>query len=125
MAISETSDIIIGMEATADAFKCLANPIRRSVLDQLRVSPLSVEQIFTRIIAIKKISLSSLSEHLSLLKRAGMVEVEVRATERIYSLRQDGFEDVLDWAKEYELFWDQKLKRLGDYLDRMEINEEH
>jgi len=113
------------MEATADAFKCLSNPIRRSVLDQLRVSPLSVEQIFSRVVAIKKISLSSLSEHLSLLKGAGMVEVEVRATERIYSLRQEGFVEVLDWAKEYEQFWDLRLNRLGDFLDRMDKNEAH
>lgn len=112
------------MEAAADSFRCLANPIRRSVLDQLRFRPLSVEQLFTRIIAIKKISLSSFSEHLSVLKRAGMVEVEVRATERIYSLRKEGFTEVLDWAREYEQFWDQRLSRLGDYLDRMEADEE-
>lgn len=125
MTISEKSDILSDMEATVDAFRCLSNPIRRSVLDQLRVSPLSVEQIFSRVMTIKKISLSSLSEHLSLLKRAGMVEVEVRATERIYSLRQEGFGEVLDWAKEYEQFWDQRLTRLGDYLDRMDKNEAH
>jgi len=113
------------MEAAGDAFKCLSNPIRRSVLDHLRASSLSVEQIFTRVIAIKKISLSSLSEHLSLLKSAGMVEVEVRATERIYSLRKEGFVEVLDWAKDYEQFWDLRLSRLGDYLDRMDKNEAH
>lgn len=112
------------VEAAADAFKCLANPIRRSVLDHLRLRPMSVDQIFARIITLKKISLSSLSEHLSLLKRAGMVDVEVRATERIYSLNKDGFSEVLDWAREYEQFWDQRLSRLGGYLDRMEAHEE-
>lgn len=113
------------MELASDPFKCLANPIRRSVLAALRQQPMSVEQLLTIAQEWKAISQSTLSEHLAVLRQAGMVSVQARATERIYSLRREGFTEVFDWVKEYEAFWDQKLDNLAKYLDKEHGVEDH
>lgn len=106
------------MEAILDPFACLANPIRRGVLDALRGGPLTVEQLWDRVTEVKKVSRSSFSEHLQVLRQARMVAVLARRTERIYSLNQEGFTPVLDWVQVYEVFWDEKLTSLGKYLEK-------
>lgn len=106
------------MQAVIDPFGCLANPIRRSVLDALRFGPLNVEQLWEKVQGAKKLSRSSFSEHLGVLRQANMVSVTVRRTERIYELSPDGFAPVFDWVQVYEAFWDEKLQNLSHYLDQ-------
>lgn len=106
------------MEATADAFACLANPIRRRVLDELRGGPSTVEALWQRVTEFKQTSRSSFSEHLAVLRKAGMVSVSVRKTERVYELDPAGFAPVFDWVDHYEAFWSEKLDNLSRYLDQ-------
>lgn len=106
-----------------DPFLCLANPIRRLVLDQLILGPMNVDELWTKVSKTRKLSRSSFSEHLAVLRNARMVSVSVRRTERIYELSPDGFSPVFDWVSHYEAFWDEKLTNLSAYLNKKEINE--
>jgi len=106
------------MEATLDPFACLANPIRRLVLDELRNGPSTVEALWQKVTSFKRASRSSFSEHLSILKSAGMVTVTARRTERIYELNPEGFAPVFEWVDVYEAFWSDKLENLATYLDK-------
>ena len=63
-------------------------------------------------------SQAAFSEHLSVLSRAGLVSARPQGRERIYSLNARPLAEAFDWLKPYEAFWDERLARLGDYLDR-------
>lgn len=65
-------------------------------------------------------SQAAFSEHLSVLSRAGLVQARPRGRERIYALNAGPLAEVFDWLKPYEAFWDERLARLGDYLDSKE-----
>lgn len=106
------------MVTALDPFTCLANPIRRSVLDLLVQGPLNVEELWIKITRSRKLSRSSFSEHLAVLRNAQMVTVSIRRTERIYELCPEGFTPVFDWVSHYEAFWDGKLSNLSTYLDK-------
>ena len=111
------------MDVTLDPFMCLANPIRRSVLDQLVLGPQNVDDLWTKVSRTKRLSRSSFSEHLAVLRNARMVNVSIRRTERIYELSPDGFAPVFDWVSHYEAFWDDKLSKLSTYLNNKEAHE--
>jgi DNA-binding transcriptional ArsR family regulator len=62
-------------------------------------------------------SQAAFSEHLSVLSQAGLVHASPKGRERIYALNAGPLAEVFDWLKPYEAFWDERLARLGDYLD--------
>lgn len=111
------------MDVTIDPFMCLANPIRRSVLDQLVLGPQNVDDLWKKVSRLKRLSRSSFSEHLAVLRNARMVTVSIRRTERIYELSQDGFAPVFDWVSHYEAFWDDKLSNLSTFLRKEQTHE--
>lgn len=64
------------------AFKAISDPTRRAILALLREDDLTAGEIAARF----DISWPSISHHLSVLKTAGLVQVEKRGQERLYSL---------------------------------------
>lgn len=64
------------------AFKAISDPTRRAILEHLREEDLTAGEIATRF----EISWPSISHHLNVLKAAGLVQVEKRGQERLYSL---------------------------------------
>lgn len=105
--------------ADASAFSAIAHPTRRAVLDLLLAGERSATEL--RLALAPRIPGSSqpaFSEHLSVLSRAGLVRARPKGRERIYSLTAGPLAEAFDWLKAYEAFWDDRLARLGDYLDR-------
>jgi DNA-binding transcriptional ArsR family regulator len=60
----------------------------------------------------------AISQHLGVLRRAGLVAVRRVGRERRYRLRAEPLQQVYDWVAHYERFWPGKLKALGNDLDR-------
>jgi DNA-binding transcriptional ArsR family regulator len=100
----------------ASPFGAIAHPTRREVLDLLRSGERSAGALRTAL--APSASQAAFSEHLSVLSRAGLVSARPRGRERIYSLNARPLAEAYDWLKPYEEFWDEKLAKLGDYLDR-------
>jgi len=100
----------------ASPFGAIAHPTRRAVLDLLRSGERSASALRTAL--APSASQPAFSEHLSVLFRAGLVSARPQGRERIYSLNARPLADAYDWLKPYEAFWDERLARLGDYLDR-------
>ncbi|MEU3897238.1 metalloregulator ArsR/SmtB family transcription factor [Streptomyces sp. NPDC045251] len=101
-------------------FAALANATRREVLRLLRdQGPQSVQTLADHF-AMRR---PSLSEHLKVLREAGLVSEERRGRQRIYRLEAAPLAEVQDWLHPYERFWRDKLKGLGDLLDRMPDDE--
>ena len=48
---------------------------------------------------------------------AGLVERRRDGRRQMYSLRAEPLAEVFDWVRAFELFWDDRLRRLGDYLE--------
>jgi DNA-binding transcriptional ArsR family regulator len=97
-------------------FGALAHPTRRAVLDLLRSGERSANALRTAL--APSASQPAFSEHLSVLSRAGLVRARPRGRERIYALSARPLAEAFDWLKPYEEFWDERLAKLGDYLDR-------
>jgi DNA-binding transcriptional ArsR family regulator len=97
-------------------FAALANSTRREVLRLLREQGPQPVQALADHFAMRR---PSLSEHLKVLREAGLVSEERAGRQRIYRLEAAPLADVQDWLHPYERFWRDRLKGLGDLLDRM------
>jgi DNA-binding transcriptional ArsR family regulator len=105
--------------ADSSTFSAIAHPTRRAVLDLLLAGERSATQLRLALAPrLNGTSQPAFSEHLSVLSRAGLVEAMPRGRERIYSLNARPLAEAFDWLKAYEAFWDARLAKLGDYLDR-------
>jgi DNA-binding transcriptional ArsR family regulator len=59
----------------------------------------------------------AISQHLRILRDAGLVSEQRVGRERRYQLRAAPLREVSDWVRQYDRFWQQRLGRLGAYLD--------
>jgi DNA-binding transcriptional ArsR family regulator len=88
--------------AYTNALAALADPTRRAVFERLRKGPLGVGEIA----ATLPVSRPAVSQHLKVLKDAGLVTDEARGTARLYRIHADGLRDLRDWL---DGFWDEAL----------------
>ncbi|MFF9625360.1 ArsR/SmtB family transcription factor [Streptomyces griseosporeus] len=107
-----------GTSAAAEdrVFAALANATRREVLRLLRDGGPQPVQALADHFAMRR---PSLSEHLKVLKDAGLVSEQRSGRQRIYRLEAAPLAEVQDWLHPYERFWRDRMKGLGDLLDRM------
>ena len=89
------------------ALDALGNPTRRAILHELRVRPMSVNEIADRL----PVSRPAVSRHLRLLQEAGLVETREDGTRNIYSVRMQGFASVRAFVDD---FWASALVRLEE-----------
>ncbi|HZG75652.1 MAG TPA: autorepressor SdpR family transcription factor [Paenibacillus sp.] len=81
-----------------DAFKALADPTRRKILDLLKKGDLAAGEIAEHFDMTKP----SISNHLSILKQAGLVWDERRGQHIVYSLNTTVFQDVMKWIMDLQ-----------------------
>ena len=92
--------------ATEDqAFHAIAEPRRRAMLRLVRDRALSVNEIAEHF----DISQQAVSQHLKVLRDAGLVEMRPDAQRRLYVVRPDGMESVERFLAE---LWPAGLERL-------------
>jgi DNA-binding transcriptional ArsR family regulator len=84
------------------ALEVLADPTRRAVFERLRGGGRSVTEIASAL----PVSRPAVSQHLKVLKDAGLVRDEPRGTARIYRIHADGLRELRDWL---DGFWDDAL----------------
>ncbi|MCR2804087.1 autorepressor SdpR family transcription factor [Paenibacillus soyae] len=76
-----------------EAFKALADPTRRKILDLLKQSDLTAGEIADHFEMTKP----SISNHLNILKQAELVWVQRQGQNMLYSLNTTIFQDVMKW----------------------------
>jgi DNA-binding transcriptional ArsR family regulator len=84
------------------AIAALADPTRRTVLESLRTGPRSVGEIAEDL----PVSRPAVSQHLRVLKGAGLVSDRKEGTRRLYSVDPSGLEQLRTYV---EGFWDDAL----------------
>jgi DNA-binding transcriptional ArsR family regulator len=95
----------------AKALDCLGDSTRRQVLERLRSGPLSVGEIARDM----PISRPAVSQHLALLKQAGLVIDRPVGTRRVYYIDPRGLSAVRAW---FDQFWDQALASFQEEVER-------
>ncbi|MEU8147297.1 metalloregulator ArsR/SmtB family transcription factor [Nonomuraea sp. NPDC052129] len=106
---------------TADhVFTALASPARRELLRLLLDEG---SQPAGRLAERFDMSRPSVSEHLKVLRDAGLVAETRRGRERLYRLEAAPLMEIREWLTPYERFWREKLSGLSDLLDEMEDHE--
>jgi len=84
------------------ALHALADPTRRSVFEQLRRGPKSVGNIAAEM----PVSRPAVSQHLGVLKKAGLVGDRAEGTRRVYYIDPNGLAAIRIWLDQ---FWDDAL----------------
>jgi DNA-binding transcriptional ArsR family regulator len=86
------------------ALAALADPTRRRVFEKLRSGPKAVGVIARGM----PVSRPAVSQHLKVLKEAGLVIDRPEGTSRVYYIDPDGLGPLRAWLDQ---FWDQALAR--------------
>lgn len=94
----------------------LAEPNRREILELLRVGERPVGDLVDAL----DISQPAVSKHLRVLREAGLVDVRVDASRRMYRLRPEALRELDEWLAPYRQMWEGRLDDLGDRLDQMD-----
>jgi DNA-binding transcriptional ArsR family regulator len=95
----------------------LADPTRRSVFELLRGGPRSVGEIAGGL----PVSRPAVSQHLRVLKEAGLVRERREGTRNFYSVDADGLAEVRDY---FEELWDEALAAFKQAAESGEKGEE-
>lgn len=104
---------MVRQAATGDVYAAIADPTRRRILDRLERGDLTVSEIA----APFRVSQPAVSQHLRVLRDAGLVTPRKDGRFRRYRLNPGGLRHVYDWVAHYKRFWEKKLTRLGEFLN--------
>ena len=96
-----------------DVFAAIATPTRRAMLAMIATREMPVMELAESF----DMTLSAVSQHLSVLRQAGLIVQRKNGRQRIYRLTPEPLKEVSDWLRYYEPFWTEKLGRLGQYLE--------
>jgi DNA-binding transcriptional ArsR family regulator len=102
--------------AYASAMDALGDPTRRLIFEQLRNGPRSVGELAAGL----PVSRPAVSQHLRVLKEAGLVTERRNGTRRLYRLDPRGLEELRAY---FERFWDDALEAFKDAAERREEDE--
>jgi DNA-binding transcriptional ArsR family regulator len=94
-------------------FAALAEPRRREILDLLRDG----EQPAGAIVDAVGLAQPTVSQHLKVLREAGLVDVRADANRRLYRLRPEALHELDDWLAPYRRIWAGRLDDLERHLD--------
>jgi DNA-binding transcriptional ArsR family regulator len=98
------------------ALRALADPRRRAILALVRNGELPAGQIAERF----DVTRPAISQHLTVLREAGLISERREGTRRLYRARPAGAADLRGWLEE---FWDGGLARLGAAAEAEERRE--
>ena len=96
-----------------DTFTALADPTRRRIIESLAGGECSFGALADKF----EMTRPAVSQHLKVLRDAGIVTARADAQRRIYRLNGDSLADVEAWLGRVRDFWSQRLDRLEQLLE--------
>jgi DNA-binding transcriptional ArsR family regulator len=88
-----------------DTLVALADETRRSILGRLA----NGEARVTELAAPFDISLNSVSKHIRILERAGLVSRRIEGRDHFLSLERKRFDELTEWMLKTRAFWERRL----------------
>src|SRR5204862_8190735 len=95
------------------AWKALAGPRSRQILPLVRDGEVSAGEIAEHF----DVTRPAVSQHLTVLKEAGLVDERRNGTRRLYRARPEGLAELKDFLEE---FWEERLDALKREAEREE-----
>jgi len=96
-------------------FHALADPARRAMLERLSRGPTPVGELARPL----PMSLPSVMQHLGVLEAAGLVRSAKLGRVRTCAIEPQALSPVEQWIEARRTEWEQRLDRLGDYLESL------
>ena len=101
----------------AKAFAALSDPTRRRVFERLSRGPRAVGELADGL----PVSRPAVSQHLKVLKEAGLVTDRAEGTRRVYQIDPHGLGQVRAW---FDQFWDAALAAFAAEAERQQQEED-
>ena len=98
---------------TSDAFNAVAEPSRRDILNYLALQERAVGDIVTSL----GMEQPSVSKHLGVLRRVGLVRVRRNGRHMFYRTNAEAIRPLHDWTKTFERLWQHQLNRVKDLAE--------
>ena len=89
----------------------LGDPTRRAIFERLANGPKAVGEIASEL----PVSRPAVSQHLKVLKQAGLVTDRAEGTRRLYQLNPQGIRDLRAY---FDQFWDQALASFKEAVEK-------
>lgn len=99
-----------------DIFRALADPTRRAVFERLSGAEMTVSDLTRGF----EVSQPAISQHLAVLKGAGMVVERREGRQAWYRAAPDALSGLEAWVARYRTFWPERVEALKTVLKEMD-----
>lgn len=99
---------------TTDAFNAVAEPRRRQILSYLALRERPVGDIVNDL----NLDQPSVSKHLGVLRRVGLVHVRCAGRHKFYRTNAEAIRPLHEWAATFERYWTHQLLRVKQIAER-------
>ena len=113
--ITQDTNSMTQVSPNQDPFRAIADPNRRRMLDLM----LGHERTVGFLADDLGIAQPSVSQHMQVLRLAGLVDARSEGRRTFYSVRPAELHGVAEWIAKYEAFWTGRLDALENHLSRM------
>jgi len=103
------------MTYAIDALSTLADPTRRTIFERLAARPQAVGELASGL----PVSRPAVSQHLKVLKAAGLVTEQAEGTRHIYRIDPHGLGQIRKWLDQ---FWDASLEAFAAEVEKTETD---
>ena len=104
------------MDRLSMVFSALADPTRRAILARLAQGEATVNELAEPF----HLKLPTVSKHLKVLQRAGLVSRGRNAQWRPCRLEPAPLKEAAEWAERFRANWEQRFAKLDDYLAELQ-----
>ena len=104
---------------TADIFNAIAEPRRRRLVERIAGREVTV----TEAVKLTGWSQPTVSKHLGVLKRVGLVVERRNGRYRLYRVNPHKLAPVRQWVIQFDQYWINSLEQLDDYLNELQGGE--
>ncbi|CAM5180061.1 ArsR family transcriptional regulator [Bosea thiooxidans] len=99
-----------------DIFRALADPTRRAIFEKLATGAMNASALREGM----AISQPAMSQHLSVLRGAGLVREERQGRFVNYEVDPEGLAQIAQWLAKYRAYWPARIDALRDLLKGMD-----
>ncbi|RUU00240.1 ArsR family transcriptional regulator [Mesorhizobium sp. USDA-HM6] len=99
-----------------EIFRALADPTRRAVYERLAAGEMTVSELR----AGMSVSQPAVSQHLAVLRGAGLVGERRAGRNAYYRAQPQGLDPLLGWIERYRAFWPERIEKLKTVLKEMD-----
>ena len=100
----------------SEIFRALADPTRRAVFERLAGREMSVSELRAGF----SVSQPAISQHLAVLRQAGLVSERREGRYAYYRVDPRGLAPLINWIDRYRAFWPERIEKLKDVLKGMD-----